>query len=175
MELLLLKIIAIKIIIIVAIKTFILLVNWFWNCTICVTTLREYINIQKIKLTIFFYKCETRGGALEQCLDLDIVYCISCINCGKQYIGENHRSLKERFGEHRGYVRTEKLNKATQHQWHENPDSRVVSSKRKEKKWLLTSLTQKARASTRSSDLLNANFLLFTKQIFFFLEVSSLK
>ena len=52
-------------------------------------------------------------NAPVNCFSNHIVYCISCIHCGQQYIGESHRSLKERFGEHRGYVRGEKLNKAT--------------------------------------------------------------
>ena len=67
----------------------------------------------KTETNHFFYKCQNEGGGLERCLDIDIVYCISCINCGKQYIGESHRSLKERCGEHRDYVRTEKLNNET--------------------------------------------------------------
>ena len=63
-----------------------------------------------------YSKTETNHffGGLERCLHIDIVYCISCINCSKQYIGESHRSLKERFGGHRCYVKTEKLNKATE-------------------------------------------------------------
>ena len=52
-------------------------------------------------------------NASVNCFSSNIVCCISCINCGKQYIGESHRSLKDRFGEHRGCVRNEKLNKAT--------------------------------------------------------------
>ena len=61
----------------------------------------------------FATKLNVEVNAPVNCFSNHIVYCISCIHCGQQYIGESHRSLKERFGEHRGYVRGEKLNKAT--------------------------------------------------------------
>ena len=61
----------------------------------------------------FATKFHVEVNAPVNCFSSNIVYCISCINCGKQYVGESHRSLKDRFGEHRGYVRNEKLNKAT--------------------------------------------------------------
>ena len=34
-------------------------------------------------------------------------------NCGKQYIGETERSLKERFSDHKNYVKNHHLNQAT--------------------------------------------------------------
>ena len=34
-------------------------------------------------------------------------------NCGKQYIGKTKRSLKERFSDHKNYVRNYHLNQAT--------------------------------------------------------------
>ena len=36
-----------------------------------------------------------------------------CRKCPQQYIGETERSLKERFSEHKGYVNTKNMTKAT--------------------------------------------------------------
>ena len=49
------------------------------------------------------------------CKSANIIYCISCTKCRMQYIGESERSLQERFSEHRGYVATKQLTKATGH------------------------------------------------------------
>ena len=47
----------------------------------------------------------------SNCESSNIVYCITCSkpSCGLQYIGETKRSLKERFGQHIGYVRSQNL------------------------------------------------------------------
>ena len=47
------------------------------------------------------------------CNTPNVIYCISCNHCGEQYIGETHRPLKDRFGEHRGYVNRKEVKKAT--------------------------------------------------------------
>ena len=39
-----------------------------------------------------------------------MVYLIECAKCKLQYIGETERSLKERISEHKGYIRTKKIN-----------------------------------------------------------------
>ena len=49
------------------------------------------------------YNCHTKN----------IVYLIECKKCLQQYIGQTHKSLHERFGEHRGYVNNKHLHKAT--------------------------------------------------------------
>ena len=47
------------------------------------------------------------------CNTPNVIYCISCNHCDKQYIGETKRPLKDRFAEHRGYVNREVVSKAT--------------------------------------------------------------
>ena len=47
------------------------------------------------------------------CKSTNIIYCISCQNCKMQYIGETERSLQERFSEHKAYVMSRHLGKAT--------------------------------------------------------------
>ena len=47
------------------------------------------------------------------CKTTNIIYCISCLKCRMQYIGESERSLQERFSEHKAYVVNKHLTKAT--------------------------------------------------------------
>ena len=47
------------------------------------------------------------------CQSCNIIYCISCLHCGMQYIGETGKSLATRFGQHKGYVRNRMLDQAT--------------------------------------------------------------
>ena len=47
------------------------------------------------------------------CQSNNVIYVISCNKCNVQYVGETDRSLKDRFNEHKGYVRTKKLNMTT--------------------------------------------------------------
>ena len=49
------------------------------------------------------------------CNTKNVIYCIECSKpgCHQQYIGQTQNSLKERFNQHKGYVRNEKLAKAT--------------------------------------------------------------
>ena len=47
------------------------------------------------------------------CEDRNIVYIINCKKCKQQYIGETHKTLKDRMLEHLGYVRREEVQKAT--------------------------------------------------------------
>ena len=76
-------------------------------CSIC-----PYVKVQKVvKSTandkvINLHKQHT-------CDDRNICYIIECKKCRQQYIGETDRTLRERFLEHRGYVRREEEEKAT--------------------------------------------------------------
>ena len=47
------------------------------------------------------------------CSTKNIIYLLGCRKCPQQYIGETERSLRERFTEHKGYVNTKNLTKAT--------------------------------------------------------------
>ena len=42
-----------------------------------------------------------------------MVYLITFNKCKEQYVGQTERTLSLRFSEHRGYVNTKKLDKAT--------------------------------------------------------------
>ena len=55
------------------------------------------------------YNCHTRN----------IIYLIECKKCLQQYIGQSHKSVSERFGEHRGYVNNKHLHKATGHHFNQ--------------------------------------------------------
>ena len=47
------------------------------------------------------------------CQTRNLIYCATCEKCSQQYIGQTDRTLQERIQEHLGYIRNEKLNKAT--------------------------------------------------------------
>ena len=47
------------------------------------------------------------------CQTKNIIYLLSCKKCPEQYIGESHRTLQDRFADHRGYVNNQNLTKAT--------------------------------------------------------------
>ena len=47
------------------------------------------------------------------CFSSNLIYLITCLKCLMQYVGETDRRLKDRFLEHQGYVRGNKLSKAT--------------------------------------------------------------
>ncbi len=44
------------------------------------------------------------------CETKNVVYMLSCVKCGMQYIGETKRSLRQRFGEHKNSVKKNNLN-----------------------------------------------------------------
>ena len=64
------------------------------------------------------------------CNTSNVIYCIQCLKCRKQYIGQTQNSLKDRFYQHRGYVRNQKLEKATGHHFnlagHSGSDMQVT-------------------------------------------------
>lgn len=41
------------------------------------------------------------------CLSEGVVYCLECVTCGKQYVGQTGRSMRHRFVGHRYHFRTE--------------------------------------------------------------------
>ena len=47
------------------------------------------------------------------CNTSNIIYLITCLKCSIQYVGETDRSMKERFCEHKCYVTSQQLDKAT--------------------------------------------------------------
>ena len=47
------------------------------------------------------------------CQTQNIIYCITCKKCRKQYVGESDRTLQKRFSDHRGYVTNQHFNQAT--------------------------------------------------------------
>ena len=47
------------------------------------------------------------------CQTCNVIYCITCIKCLAQYIGETQDSLNGRFLDHRGYVMRKELDKVT--------------------------------------------------------------
>ena len=66
-----------------------------------------------IKATAINYAVDINRAV--DCNTRNVIYCIECVkhSCRQQYIGQTHKSLKERFNQHRGYVNTKKLAKAT--------------------------------------------------------------
>lgn len=78
-----------------------------FSCQTC-----PYVNPGKhIKANGSSYNHEIECSA--NCKTSNIVYCLSCSKCKEQYVGETEKSLGVRFGQHKGYVRNNKLDKAT--------------------------------------------------------------
>ncbi len=46
----------------------------------------------------------------SNCESKNVVYLLSCKQCGLQYVGETKRSLRQRFGEHKNSVKNKKMN-----------------------------------------------------------------
>ena len=57
--------------------------------------------------------CRVDINTSVSCVSANIIYLLGCNRCPQQYIGETERTLKERFSEHRGYVKNKILTKAT--------------------------------------------------------------
>ena len=47
------------------------------------------------------------------CQTANVIYCLSCVKCKEQYIGETEKTLSIRFRQHRGYVRNREIEKST--------------------------------------------------------------
>ena len=77
------------------------------NCAIC-----PYVDqTRTVKATHSNYIPEIENTV--NCTSSNIIYCITCLHCNAQYIGESEKSLAVRFGQHKGYVRNKKLDQAT--------------------------------------------------------------
>ena len=53
---------------------------------------------------------EWKINKTANCETDNVVYLIQCQKCKINYIGETERPLKERIAEHKGYIRTNKVN-----------------------------------------------------------------
>ena len=77
------------------------------NCTAC-----PFIKEAK---SLKINGVESKINKNLNCESFNCIYMIQCLkhNCNMSYIGETRRILKFRLAEHRGYVNTEDLSKAT--------------------------------------------------------------
>ena len=94
-----------------------------YNCLTC-----PYVKESKtIKSTASKFQHDIEWAV--NCQTSNIVYCVSCDKCGEQYVGQTEKTLSLRFGQHRGYVRNRKLDKATGHHFnlpgHSHSDMKV--------------------------------------------------
>ena len=77
------------------------------NCAIC-----PYVDQSKIvKSTNSKYTHNIEKAV--NCTTCNIIYCITCLHCNAQYIGESEKSLAIRFGQHKEYVRNKNFEQAT--------------------------------------------------------------
>jgi len=51
-------------------------------------------------------------NAAVTCQTSNIIYCITCSRCQKQYVGQSERTLQARFSEHRDYAKKKDFSKA---------------------------------------------------------------
>ena len=78
-----------------------------YDCLTC-----PYVEPNKtIKGTATNFKQDIQGSV--DCQTQNVVYLITCNKCKQQYVGQTERTLSLRFSEHRGYVNTKKIDKAT--------------------------------------------------------------
>ena len=49
----------------------------------------------------------------SNCQTSNLIYCIVCLKCKVNYIGETSKTLDQRFRQHLGYVNNKKLNEPT--------------------------------------------------------------
>ena len=77
------------------------------KCSVC-----PFVTVGKtVKSTSNNMRIDINTGV--NCLSSNVVYLIGCKKCTQQYIGETDRSVKERFLEHKSYVTSRLMNKAT--------------------------------------------------------------
>ena len=81
--------------------------NYGRECSICPWILETKV----AAATNSHYKLDITSHLT--CQSENVIYVIVCTKCNVQYVGETDRSLKDRFNEHKGYVRTKKLNMTT--------------------------------------------------------------
>ena len=77
------------------------------NCSVC-----PFVSVGKtVRSTANNTKIDINTSV--SCTTSNVVYLIGCKKCTQQYIGETERTVKERFLEHKGYVTTRTMSKAT--------------------------------------------------------------
>ena len=64
-----------------------------------------------VQATATNYKMDINSTV--DCSSKNVIYLLGCNKCPQQCIGETERMLKERFSEHKGYVSTQNISKAT--------------------------------------------------------------
>merc|ERR1712105_399703 len=72
-----------------------------------------YIKNQKLtKATGEHFNLKGHKQSVD-CQTKNLIYLISCKKCQTQYVGETARTLQSRISEHLGYIKNQKLTKAT--------------------------------------------------------------
>ena len=66
---------------------------------------------QMVKSVQSDYRVEINRNV--DCQTKNLIYLISCKKCQTQYVGETARTLQSRISEHLGYIKNQKLTKAT--------------------------------------------------------------
>ena len=69
------------------------------SCAICPYVIQT--SVIKASSSNYTHEIETAVN----CTNCNIIYCITCLHCNMQYIGETGKSLATRFGQHKGNVR----------------------------------------------------------------------
>ena len=68
----------------------------------------QYVDQAKlVKATSSAYAHDIENAV--NCNSCNIIYCITCLQCKAQYIGESEKSLATRFGQHKKRKRKEKI------------------------------------------------------------------
>ena len=70
----------------------------------------KYCKILKKEGSITSHKSGEKFGTKTEvtCKSSNIIYCIECSRCNIQYVGQTKRQMRERIGEHLGYIRRKK-------------------------------------------------------------------
>ena len=77
------------------------------SCETC-----PYVNeIKVVKSNYNNYSVQING--VFNCNTPNVIYMLECSKCGEQYIGETLAELRQRFLQHRGYVRNKDCKKVT--------------------------------------------------------------
>ena len=91
-------------------------------------------------------KCEVTGEKFDinyssNCQTPNVIYCIVCLKCKMNYIGETKHPLDKRFRQHLGYVNNMKLNEPTGYHFNlPNHDASMMKISVLEKIWKSTNI-----------------------------------
>ena len=103
----------------------------------------------------------------------NIIYCITCKKCKKQYVGESDRTLQKRFSDHRDYVTNQHFNQATGEHFNlkghkiadmqvtilEKVHSRDEMVRKERESMFIKQLNSKYKGINKKSWIANCNFL----------------